>query len=123
MRGGRSGFLTGYLLRRIALLFDIGLNGFSGFLLDPFQAAAGFISLALAIPQAGVDALLAEELCVGAALGDVALIEHDDLIGLDNGGQPVGDHQCRAVPRHLAKSVLDFLFGVAIERRGRFIQN
>ena len=60
---------------------------------------------------------------MGSALGDLARIEHDDFIGIDNGRQAVGDHQRGAVARDLAQRRLDFLFGEAVKRRGRLVEN
>ena len=38
-------------------------------------------------------ALLGDELIVGAALDDVAVVEHHDHVGVAHGGQAVGDHE------------------------------
>ena len=38
-------------------------------------------------------ALLGDELVVGAALDDVAVVEHHDHVGVAHGGQAVGDHE------------------------------
>ena len=60
---------------------------------------------------------------MGAALDDLALVEHDDLVGVDDGREPVRDHQRRAVAARRVERVLDFLLGVAVERRGRFVEH
>ena len=60
---------------------------------------------------------------MGAALGDLALIEHDDLVGGDDGREPVRDDERGAVARHPLQRVLDFVLGVAVERRGRLVQH
>jgi hypothetical protein len=57
-----------------------------------------------------------------AALDDLALIEHDDLVGADNGREPVCDHQRGAALGHPLQRVLDFLFGVTVECRGRLVE-
>ena len=57
-----------------------------------------------------------------AALDDHALVEHDDLVGADDGGEPVRDHQRGAALGHALERVLDFLLGVAVERRGRLVE-
>ena len=59
---------------------------------------------------------------VAAALGDHALVEHDDLVGADDGGEPVRDDQRGAVLRYPLERVLDLLLGVAVERRGRLVE-
>ena len=30
---------------------------------------------------------------MASALDDLAMIQHQDLVGVDHGGKPVGDHQ------------------------------
>ena len=56
------------------------------------------------------------------ALDDRAPVEHDDLVGTDDGREAMRDHQSRAVLRNPIERVLDFLFGLAVERRGRFVE-
>ena len=59
---------------------------------------------------------------VRAALDDDAVVEHDDLVGADDGGEPVRDDQRGAVVRDLFERVLDFALGVAVERGGRLVE-
>ena len=47
----------------------------------------------LAGPHFGIEAVPAEQLRMGAALGDAALVEHDDLVGVDHGREAVGDDE------------------------------
>src|SRR5690349_20096125 len=42
--------------------------------------------------QTLIDAAVADQLVVGARLGDAALIQHHDLVRTAHGGEPVGDH-------------------------------
>jgi len=58
-----------------------------------------------------------------AALGNRALVEHDDLVGADNGGEPVRDHKRGAPARYPLQRILDFLLGMAVERGCRLVQN
>ena len=58
-----------------------------------------------------------------AALGDHALVEHQDLVGVDDGRQPVGDDQRRAPLRDALERGLDFALGEAVERRGRLVEH
>src|SRR3954468_13069283 len=85
---------------------------------DLFRRLSLFL-LALALlagPHFGVEAILAEQLGVGAALGDAALVEHDDLIGVDHGRETVGDDD-RGAPRGDAlQGLLDRALGAAVER-------
>ena len=57
-----------------------------------------------------------------SALDDFALVEHDDLIGAHDGGQSMRNHQRRAVAGNTLKGILNFPFGMAVERRGRLIK-
>jgi len=58
-----------------------------------------------------------------STLGDAALIEHDDLVGADNGGEPVCDHQRSAVARYAIERLLDLVFGMAVERGCRLVEH
>ena len=50
------------------------------------------------------------------------MVEHDDLVGGDNGREPMRDHERGAVLRHALERVLNVLLGVAVERRGRLVE-
>src|SRR4030095_4624999 len=55
--------------------------------------ALGFARrLLLAAPHVRIEAVAGQQLAVAAALGDAAAVEHDDLVGVDDGRQPMGDH-------------------------------
>ena len=51
-----------------------------------------------------------------AALDDDALIEHQNLVGADDGREPVGDDQSGAVFRDAVERILNIALGVAVER-------
>src|SRR5206468_9378124 len=65
----------------------------------------------LALPEFGVQSALVEQLLVRAALRDPALVQHDTLVGIDDGGQAVGDHVRRAALRSLVERLLELLLG------------
>ncbi len=90
---------------------------------DPRQSLPRLLGLALSVPHTGIKSARSQKLGVGSALGDAALIQHDDLVGADDGGQPMRDHQRGAVARDPFERFLDFVLGVAVERRRRFIQH
>src|SRR5437868_5444293 len=46
---------------------------------DESELLARFLGLALTVPHAGIEAVLSEQLAVGAALGDASFVEHDDI--------------------------------------------
>src|SRR5207253_5749600 len=61
-------------------------------------------------------------LLVRAALDDHALLEHDNLVGADDRREPMRDHERGAVARYPIKRILDFLLGMAVERRGGLVE-
>ena len=58
---------------------------------------------------------------VRAALHDLAALQHDDLVAVANGAEPVGDDQAGAAAA--AQVVVDRLFGRRIERAGGFVED
>src|SRR5712691_3381500 len=78
--------------------------------------------LLLALPHVGVEAVARQKLSMAAALDDAAAVEHDDLVGVDDGRQPVGDHHGGAAAAHLFQRALDLLLGARVERAGRLIE-
>ena len=85
------------------------------------QLPAG--SLPLAADKVGVDAGLGDKLAVLALLDNAAVVEHEDLIRVADGFQPVRDHNDGLVARQGFDGLLKpvFVFGVNI--RGGFVQN
>lgn len=85
------------------------------------QLPAG--SLPLAADRVGVDAGLGDKLAVLALLDNAAVVEHEDLIRVVDGFQPVRDHNDGLVARQGFDGLLKpvFVFGVNI--RGGFVQN
>src|SRR6266851_8119685 len=95
---------AGRRLRRLDLAFGFG---------------RGFL---LAAPHVGIEAVLGQQLGMTAALGDAAAIEHDDLVGVDDGGEPMRDHHGGAAAAHLFQRALDLLLGAGVERAGRLVE-
>src|SRR5262249_12058399 len=87
------------------------------------QPFAGLVGLALARPQARIETATGAQLKVLALLDDLAMIEHDDVVGMDHGGKAVGDDERGALARDTLQSVLDLLLGVAVECGRRFVQH
>src|ERR1700720_1469160 len=79
----------------------LDLGAFGARLLDDGRVAVGrarlvghagellarLLRLALAVPHAGIEPIRGKELMVRAALDDHAPVEHDDLVGADDGGK------------------------------------
>src|SRR5229473_3260849 len=70
----------------------------------------------------GIETVARQKLGVAATLDDAAAVEHDDLVGVDDGRQPVGDHHGGAAAAHLFQRALDLLLGARVERAGRLIE-
>ena len=60
---------------------------------------------------------------MGSALDDTALIQHNDLVGAHDRGQPMRDHQRCAVARHPLQRILNFPFGMAVECRSGLVEH
>ena len=58
-----------------------------------------------------------------AALDDDAVVEDDDLVGVDDRRQAVGDDQGRAVARDPVERRLDLALGMDVEGRGRLVED
>src|SRR5687767_5896851 len=56
-----------------------------------------------------------EQLVVGAALDDPASLDHDDLIGVTDRRQPVGDRDRRALLGEAVERLLDGALGLRVE--------
>ena len=88
-----------------------------GFILDrPGSRRVGLRAHELAVRRAAH-----EQLRVCADAGDLAGVEHDDLVGLDHGAEPVRDHDPRAVER--AQLFVHSTLGRGVERAGGFVQD
>ena len=76
----------------------------------------------LDVPQSVVDTLLREELFVCAAFFERAIFEDDDLIGVSNGGESVGDDHRRTIFSDVFEGTLDRGLCLVINGRGCFIE-
>jgi hypothetical protein len=73
--------------------------------------------------QLGVQAPGASSSSVGAALDDLAGVEHDDEVGVDDRRQPVGDHQRRPALQRLLQRRLHQPLGLGVEVGGRLVED
>ena len=81
------------------------------------------LGLTLPVPHTGIKSAGSQKPGVGSALGNAPLIQHDDLVGADDGGEPMRDHQRGAVARDALERFLDLMLGVAVERGRRLIEH
>src|SRR5262249_33054962 len=86
----------------------------------PFVLALA--QLELPLPHRGIDTALAQQIEMMAAFDDAPMIEHHDLIGIDDGGEAMRDHQRGDVARDLTQARLDLFFRMGVERRRSFIE-
>src|SRR5205823_6086967 len=63
--------------------------------------------LLLARPHSGIDATTQQQFPMMAALDDASAVEHQDLVGVDDGRQPMGDDEGRAIGGDLGEARLD----------------
>src|SRR4051794_7926711 len=61
------------------------------------ELLARLLRLALPVPHAGVESNFEQQFVMRAALDDDAVVEHDDLVGADDGGEPVRNDERGAV--------------------------
>ena len=73
--------------------------------------------------SAAYSAAALEQLLVGAALDDPALVEHDDLVGVAHGREPVGDRDRRAPLGQPLELGLDGRLGLRVERARRLVED
>ncbi len=93
---------------------DDGLVGADGDIVE--LARLGFV-------KTEVGALFFHQRVVVADLDDLAAVEHDQPVGLEQRGQTVGDGDGGAAANEVFKGGLDFNFGFGIERRSGFVED
>src|SRR5207237_8223575 len=77
----------------------------------------------LLVVQLTVPAARREQLLVRAALDDLAVLEHENLVRALNRRQPVGDDERRASLSQRLQAVLDHRLALAVEARRRFVED
>jgi hypothetical protein len=68
----------------------------------------------LTFPHGGIGSAFGEQCAVPAAFDNLAFVQHQNFIGIDNGRQPVRDDQRGALRGNLSQGGLDFRLGVAV---------
>src|SRR5262249_18426657 len=77
----------------------------------------------LQVVQAPVQAVRGEQVAVAAVLDDPALGQHHDEMGVLHRGEPVRDHEHRAVRHQAVDRLLDQALRFGIERAGRLVED
>src|SRR5699024_920435 len=73
--------------------------------------------------EAAVNALLRHKFVVVAGLDDAPLVDNQDLIGVTNGIEPVGNDQQGLAPAQLGDGLLDVALVVGVHAGSGLIQN
>ncbi len=63
-----------------------------------------------------------QELVVSSTLDDPSSVQHEDEIGVDDRGQPVGDDETRATRQCLGERPADQDLGLRVEVGGRLVE-
>src|SRR5262249_60874978 len=77
----------------------------------------------LLVVQLAVSAVDGEQFLMRAALDDLAVLEHQDLVGAADGREPVGDDEGGAAGAQRLQAILNHRFALAVEARGRLVEN
>ena len=76
-----------------------------------------------AAQQLGVAPAELDELLVAATLDDLTRVEHEDLVGVADRRQAVGDRDRRASARELVQRLLHGALGLVVKRRRRLVED
>ena len=90
--------------------------------LAPRRLARLLLLLELQAVERGVAAALAQQFVVPAGFDDQSALDHENAIGVHDGGEPVGDDERRAPLAQFGDCLLDVALGFRIERRGRLVE-
>lgn len=77
----------------------------------------------LQAPELIILALLFQQLFVGAALYDLAVVHDQDEVTITDGGEAVGDDQHRAVCKLVVDHIKDGILCAKVQTAGGFVQN
>src|SRR6185436_2121026 len=77
----------------------------------------------LLVVELTVAPVVVEQFLVGAVLDDLAVLEHENLIGAADRGEAMRDDERRPAPSQGAQAVLDHLLALAVETGGGLVEN
>ena len=81
------------------------------------------LEVVLLVVELPVSATERQQLGMRAALDDLPGLEHENLIRAADRREPMGDHERRAARPQTPQPVLDHLLALAVEARGRLVQD
>src|SRR5258705_8594943 len=76
--------------------------------------------LELQLMEQRVAPVVAQQLVVLAGLHHMAVVDHQDAVGVHDGGEPMRDRQRGAAAAELCDRLLDVALGLGVERGGCF---
>ena len=91
--------------------------------LSSFSSDTPPLGLFADLDETLVYAVLPHQCFVGAALGHPAVGDHQDLIGVPDGGQAVGNGDNGLAPGQLRQGVLDQMLVLGIDAGGGLVQD
>ena len=71
----------------------------------------------------GIEAVFCQQFIMGPLFDDAAVVDDDDVVGIADRAQAVGDDDGRAAFHEAVQGSLDDLFAFRIESRRRFIED
>ena len=90
--------------------------------LSVFETSQTRSILELQVMQLPVDGARLEQLVVRAARHHPSLVHHDDLIGMQDGRQPVGDDDLRHLAAELLDRLLDGALALRVQLAGALVE-
>src|SRR6476659_3204966 len=94
----------------------------SGVSIDTSGRQARLLEAVVASDEGGVAAAAGQELVVGATLDDLAAVEDEDLVGVADGGEPVGDGHRGAALGEVVERLLHGALGAGVEGAGGLVE-
>ena len=70
-----------------------------------------------------IEALAGQQRFVGAVLDDLAVVNDQNLVGVADGAQAVGDDETGPAGHQAQHGLLDLFLGAGIDAAGRFVQD
>ena len=92
------------------------------------QARHGLASLGIDMavllkPQMAIDGAALDQFAMRPEIDDLAAVEHEGLVAIDQRGETVRDDHHRASARNALEIGVDQRLALRIERRGRFVED
>ena len=94
-------------LRTILRRWPRGRSRFSISGVFSIRADVPAVGKVLCIYHSGIKAILIHQGMMISRFYDFAVVEHDDLVGIADGGKTVGDYECGSMPGEMRNGILN----------------